>query len=329
MPTDPATIPLIEAGKAGPIVLIEEEPDRLQDILACARDHYGDLLLKLGDRVARRWLEKSGNPYLPEIATVSDLAAPVGAYVLNTSYEWACTTGLAPDPEGGGNRLLRSLDWPLCGLGRNVVVAMLEAEAGPYYSVTWPGYAGVLTAMAPGRFSAALNQPPMARATFLFPLDWGLVRLRMLMRPELPPAHLLRQAFEVCATYEEARELLISTPVALPVFYSLSGVEPEQCCIVLRTADEATVLDGPGSIANHWPEAPRAGYDRGWDSPGRLAAMEAARTLPHPDPFDWVAPPILNPTTRLAVAANAATGTLLVRGYEKDGIATRNFRLCI
>lgn len=320
-------IPLIEAGRAGPIVLIEEEPERLQDLVSCARNHYGDLVLRLGDRISKRWLARSHNPYLSEMAAVAELALPVGAYLLNTSYEWACTSGAGPDPAGTGNRLLRTLDWPLCGLGRNLVVAHLEAGAGDYYDVTWPGYSGTLTAMAPGRFSGSLNQPPMRRVTFLFPLDWALARLRVQTRRDLPPAHLLRRVFETCRDYGEARDMLMGTPVCIPAFFTLSGLRPGECCVIERTEDEAWVRDGPGAVANHWRERPRAGHSRGWDSAGRLAAMEGCLAEETPGGFGWVAPPMLNPTTRVAVEANAALGSLRVRGYEKDGPATADFVL--
>jgi hypothetical protein len=44
-----------------------------------------------------------------------------------------------------------------------------------------------------------------------------------------------------------------------------------------------------------------------------------------PDPFTlrWLRPPMLNPTTRLAFAADPATGRLAVQGWESDGVATR------
>ncbi|MEO5335815.1 MAG: hypothetical protein H7841_02815 [Magnetospirillum sp. WYHS-4] len=325
MPTDLPTIPLIEVGRAGPILLIEEEPERLEELLDGARKLYTEPLLRLGDHLARRWFAKAATPYVPEIAAVAELAAPVGAWALNFSFEWACTTGVVADPCGVGNRLLRTLDWPLDGLGRSLVVAGMEGTAGRFLSVTWPGYAGVLTAMAPGRFSAAINVPPMRRLTFVKPADWLLNRLRVLSRREQPPSHLLRQVCETCAAYDDARDMLMSTPVCAPVFYTLSGREPGECCVIERTEDEAWVHDGPGSIANRWLKWPQAGHDRGWDSPGRLARMEACRTNGAPDGFDWVSPPILNPTTRLAAVANAALGTLRVRGYEKDGTATKDF----
>ena len=45
------------------------------------------------------------------------------------------------------------------------------------------------------------------------------------------------------------------------------------------------------------------------------------------DDFSWVRPPILNPTTRLAVAANPRQGSLAVQGFEAWGPATAVFRL--
>ena len=59
--------------------------------------------------------------------------------------------------------LLRTLDWPFNGLGRHIAVAHMRGAGGDFFSVTWPGYVGALTAMAPGRFAACVNQAPMWR----------------------------------------------------------------------------------------------------------------------------------------------------------------------
>jgi hypothetical protein len=67
--------------------------------------------------------------------------------------------------EDGVPWLARTLDWPFPGLGRYADVVRLEGPAGEYFSVTWPGYAGVLTATAPSRFTACINQAPMYRRT--------------------------------------------------------------------------------------------------------------------------------------------------------------------
>ena len=193
----------------------------------------------------------------------------------------------------------------------------------------------MLTALAPGRFSAAINQPPMRRWTPSCWLDWGVNRVRMWREDALPPVHLLRQAFDQCRTYIEAREILSTTPLAMPAFITLSGIEPDQCCVIERTEDEVCVHHGPGAIANHWLKLDIPGRRRGIDSQGRFDQMQALRP-DCPGDFSWVRPPILNPTTRLSVIANAATGHLKVLGWEQgsdgqvapattvyDGIASR------
>ena len=58
-----------------------------------------------------RWLARAGNPYLGEIDAIAALAGP-GAYALNTSYEWCCTSGVGDDPEGGV-RLLHTYRLPI------------------------------------------------------------------------------------------------------------------------------------------------------------------------------------------------------------------------
>ncbi len=65
----------------------------------------------------------------------------------------------------GAPVLRRTLDWPFRGLGKCVEIAWQSGPAGEFYNVTWPGPVGVLSAMAPGRFCAVINQAPMQRRT--------------------------------------------------------------------------------------------------------------------------------------------------------------------
>src|SRR5262249_23703333 len=107
-------------------------------------------LLPVMDAATRQWLRRSQSPYVKDIEAI---AAPLdleGIWFLNGSYEWGCPS-LARD-EGGAPWLARTLDWPFPGLGRHVEVARMEGPAGEFLNITWPGYVGVLTAMAPGRF---------------------------------------------------------------------------------------------------------------------------------------------------------------------------------
>jgi len=324
-PSLPA-IPLIDVGRGGPLAVLEAERARFDDLFQAGRDHYGGPVLAIGDRVTRAWLAACATPYRADLEACAGATRMAGVYLMNLSYEWSCTTAVGAPPSGRGNRLLRTLDWPLDGLGRNVVVARHESDAGPWFNVTWPGFVGAATAMAPGRFSIAINQPPLMRRTGVFALDWLAERVAVWRRRDLPPMHLVRRVCETCRTYDEAREALCRTPVAVAAVFSLSGTTAHQGCIIERTATGAWQREGRVAVANHWLAAPFRGRPRGIDSLARHALMDGCRDGVE-DGFDWVAAPILNATTRLAVAANAAAGTLQVRGYEAGAPATEDFSL--
>jgi hypothetical protein len=329
VPAGAPAIPLADALGQGSLAILEAEPGRARDIMAAGRRHYGVLALRLGDRVSRRWLEKTANPYRHEIDALAAHMGEPGCVLLNLSYEWTCTSGVGPAPGNGGtggSRLLRTLDWPLGGLGRTLVVAKRTAAAGAYYDVTWPGFVGVATAMAPGRFSAAINQPPMRRLTPSCALDWVLNRWRAWRSHALPPSHLLRRVFDECRTYAEAKAMLSSEPICIPAFFTLSGMAPGEGCVIERQEVCAAAHEAPASMANHWLSFDDRGWARGLDSARRLEAMEGLRDGVGDD-FSWLVPPILNETTRVAVVANAAAGRLLVQGWEADGPATQVFSL--
>ena len=311
----------------GVVALAKGDTERFQAIMAAGTHHYGEGLMVVGDSISRHWLAACANPYAVEIAEIAAVAGMPGSFLMNLSYEWACTTSVTADPSGSGNRLLRTLDWPLQGLGRNVVVATMEGAAGVYENVTWPGFAGVVTAMAPGRFSAAINQPPMRKWSPSFWLDWGINRCRLWRRRALPPVHVLRQVFDTCRTYREAKKVLSETPLAMPAFFTLSGIEPREGCVIEREEDATHVREAPASVANHWVAAHIPGRCRGIDSLGRFTLMESLGEGVLDD-FSWVRSPILNSTTRLAVVANAKRGLLNVQGWEADAPATKIFRYC-
>ncbi len=235
-------------------------------------------------------------------------------HALNISTEWACTTAVA------GGRLVRTLDWPLAGLGREVVVARRIGAAGPWYGVTWPGFVGTLTGMAPRRFAAAYNQAPVRRVTGAWPVDWLVERLRVDGRTALPAVHLLRQVFETCADFDAALAALRDTPIALTALFSLTGADG-RAAIIERTETRAFVHPGAGAIPNQWLTPELKGYPRGVDSPGRL--RQACALLPGlaglaPD-FAWLRYPMLNHFSRLAVIADPAGGALAAIGLERAG----------
>src|SRR5262249_28391704 len=123
------------------------------------------------------------------------------------------------------------LDWKLKGLGSTLMMASQTGSAGAYWNATWPGSVGIYTAMAPGRFAATINQPPLrSHSPLTVPIDWLAARARQFRSNDLPPSHLLRLAFDTCATYADARKLLCDAPICMPVFFTLAGVAPGEGC---------------------------------------------------------------------------------------------------
>jgi hypothetical protein len=332
VPVSPASlrqlpeIPILDLEGGDLAELARRERQRAAALLGIGHASYPGWVLKFGDKRSRRWLAEQHNPYLREIDEIAiELGAP-GAHLLNISYEWACTSGADRDHNRGGSRMLRVLDWPLPGLGRHVVVARLKGAAGPWLNVTWPGFVGTLTAMAPGRFAAAFNQPPLRRRTGLMLADWLVDRIRVGQSRALPPAHLLRQVFEQAPDFAAAKKMIAETPLCLPAFFLLSGIKPQESVVIERLENRAFIHEAPAAVSNHFPGPRLTGAPRGRETGPRRRMMLEALARGARD-FDWVQPPILNSETRLAVEANASTGELLVWGFEPGGPATRQLRM--
>lgn len=137
----------------------------------------------------------------------------------------ACTAG-ARHIKGLGMTHVRSLDWPVEGLGKHtLIIKHVNNPAGDFFSVGFPGYSGVLSGFRPGAFSATINQAPVVRMPNL---QW-------------PPAHLLRWVFENCRTYAEALSCLRNSPACVPAF------------VLLASPDKAAVVElGPdGNAVKH------------------------------------------------------------------------------
>jgi len=285
------------------------------------------------DWASRRWLSRSSSPYLDEIEEIAKALDFSGVWLLNASYQWACTS-LAVE-HSGAPWLLRTLDWPFLGLGRYVEVAHMAGERGDFFSVTWPGYVGALTAMAPHRFAACVNQAPMRRRTehrWLRPYDFATnVRAIWKAADLMPPDQLLRRTFELCPDFAAARRMLETTPVARPVIYVLAGCAAKERCVIERTENGFVTRAEQTSAANDWVPsregwegrigtrrfltstfAEAASYSRARRE--SLQTWDGAASVPS---FEWVREPVLNPYTRLAVAMCPAQGLLRVVGYDR------------
>ncbi|MFQ5567376.1 MAG: hypothetical protein ACE5EU_13565 [Paracoccaceae bacterium] len=324
--TEPAEIPEWDYRGSGLLGFARDRREAAAGVMEAVLDGFGLAgkalrpLLPLGDRIAARRLAAMDDPYRDEILSLPALLGRPGAVAFSLSYEFGCTARVF---EGGGApQLFRTLDWPFYGLGARVEVVHLAGPAGDWITATWPGVMGAMHGAAPGRFVIALNQAPERRTGFGRAIDWLAAKRRFLNQTGLPPPHLLRRVFEVAPDYGVARRMLAGTPVAAPVIFTLAGASSGEACVIERAeAESASPAGDPAVATNHFTTALGAGRwrPRGHDNPGRYRAARALGAAP---PVDRLAPPILNPLTRLALILDA-TGRLSVAGYEGAARVTR------
>jgi hypothetical protein len=334
--TELVPIPIVDVRDGGPVRQAIEGRARAlalrDECLNWFPAHVRALLPAL-DAVTRRWLHRSNSPYAADVEAIAAALGIPGIWFLNGSYQWGCTA--AARDEDGVPWIARTLDWPFAGLGRHMEIARMCGPAGEFMNVTWPGYAGSLTAMAPGRFAAAINQAPLWRRTrkpWLRPYDLAANALRTWRIRFSPPDHLLREVFETCRDFGEARRRLEAVPIARPAIFTLAGCRPGERCVIERTEEGFASRAEDTAAANDWLHG-----EGGWEA--RVCARlfltsscedaaahsrsrrEALRSSQYPSScggFAWVRPPVLNPFTRIAAELCAATGTLRAVGYEKE-----------
>jgi hypothetical protein len=230
--------------------------------------------------------------------------------------------------------MIRVLDWELKGMGHHQIVAEQRGPAGAFYNLTWPGYSGVVTALAPGRFAAAINQGPRRIAFRNFWLNEIAARWRMLWvkRGAIPATHLLRMAFESAKDFADAVALLMDTSrsVATPAIFIVSGVHPHEAAIVEAlgtTRRRHDMGNDPLGTANAWLSGDLEGVPvppaREWaglvtpeqDSANRRAI--ACRLQGRPFTGANAMPsPVLNSRTVMVAEMNAATGRLMVEALD-------------
>lgn len=227
----------------------------------------------------------------------------------------------------------------LRGLGRHVVIARQETQHGPFYNATWPGYAGVLTAMAPGRFSAAINQAPRVPVSGIGIVDQVVTRLRVLRSSNTVLAsHLLRRVFEAAPDFATALEMLADETVtlAMPALFVLAGIEPEQGCVIEAIGNERRVhqMDHAAAealgVANQWLSPDFEGNARNElrttgapmtaerNNAARQAIIRQAQNGAFQGTEDLVEP-VLNGHTVMVVVANARRGEMTVEALDPPG----------
>jgi len=110
----------------------------------------------------------------------------------------------------------------------------------PFYSLTFPGYSGVLTGHAPGRFAISLNAVINDAA-----ISFGAA-----------PSMLTRQALETCSTYVEAIKLLCRTPLVCSALFTV--IDADACsgknagCVIERSSKGYAIRHAVPVGKNDW-----------------------------------------------------------------------------
>ena len=190
-----------------------------------------------------------------ELAQLTDTSAGriIVANILYDFFAGACSTFITPTPTG----LLhaRNLDWefPKHLLRRTTTVLRVNnAPHGDYCSATWPGLFGMLTGMAPGRFSVSVNYVRHVLSSVAHKF------MRRVLTGYMPVTWAVRHAFDELDTYDEAVDYLSHVALLAPVLLAVTGVEPHEACIIERTPKKAyvrTFKDGcPLYVTNHYAQ---------------------------------------------------------------------------
>lgn len=337
------TIPLLDIRTTSPVEVAQRHPEKARALIHASKKTLGlashlisHIALPVGDRIGRKWLHTSNNPYREEIFAVENTLQTKGLVALNLCYEWGCTSSVYALDNSA--TLLRVLDWPFPALGENMVVTHQRGEAGDFHNITWPGMTGMFTGMAQGRFACALNQAPMRRHLFgNVVTDWIKNRLHTFRSHALPPSHLLRHVFETAPDYATAKRMLCETPVSLPVIYILSGIHADEGCVIERLETSYAVRElhtGRVVAANHF-ESHLNGVGHGWlpraigtiKSHHRAACASSLSAEEIRNGFAWFKAPIAYSLSRLALKADASLGTLELIGTDGATPITTVFTL--
>lgn len=312
------------------LALIDKYPEKFEQVVQSCYKTYSKPALAITDHFSRKWLSRAEfSEYRDEIEAVAAKLGKAGGHTLNLSYEWGCTTGAHSEADGTIS-LYRALDWPIKGMADTITVMKRAGDKGHYWDMTYLGMIGVLNAMAPQRFSIAINQAPLPINTRLpilqditKPTDFIAARIATGKNKFIPAPFLLRKVFEQCATYEQAVKMLQSTEIATPAIFVVSGTKADEKCVIERLPSLAVTHKDKTCSANHWQSHEMgAAHARTIRSRDRLRAMSSGIENYKGD-FDWLSEPVLNAHTRLAFEANAAHSTLSLLATEGSKIVTQ------
>ncbi len=178
---------------------------------------------------------------IAQMIGVSEEAVLIGnLYYDLIKFVLGCTAFAVDTPQGPLHA--RNLDWWTENglLSRaTLIVDLKRAAAGPFRLVSWPGFIGAFSGVAPGRFAVTLNavlsNDPPAFAT--------------------PVTFLLRSVFETAHTFAEAVDQLASVEIASDCLLLVTGTMSGEMVVIERTPTQVALrypTDGRLIVTNDY-----------------------------------------------------------------------------
>ena len=141
--------------------------------------------------------------------------------------------------------LARNLDFPTTLRGVAFQGNFYKGGKLLYKAMMLAGYTGTFTIMKPGKFAIALNSKAV-QSPFR-----GVIMTFLRMTGVYNPTALMVKTCEQAESFEEAVEILSSTPLTVPTYYLVSGTEKNQGLVITRDTTK------PVDIWRIDPESPK------------------------------------------------------------------------
>ena len=210
--------------------------EQARELLAFYRSDLA-LSCKMRQAIAEEVRRQVPSEYWAEFASLGrQLNLPVAEVaILNCYYDslkvsmgnvFACTAFAVEN----ANEILhaRNLDWwtENGALSRfTTICRFIGGPQGEFTVVGWPGFTGVYSGIAPGRFAVTLNAVVSSEAP----------------QSAMPVEFLLRRVLEHAATYSAALRQLCETPIPCDCLLLLTGVKPGEMAVIERTPNRFAV----------------------------------------------------------------------------------------
>lgn len=236
-------------------------------------------LIKLLDERGDKFDSRLPHPYRDEMKGLADAAGlNVGEIAFyNIFYEifTVCTSIVAQDPSGKlyhGRNLdfglflgwdIKNRTWEITEVLRPTVVNINYQKGGKtvFKAVHFAGYVGVLTGVAPGKFTLSMDERFKADGGYLGILEWLETGKGTWM------GFLTRQTMETAQNYQQAQNMLANTLMIAPAYFILGGTSPGQGSVITRNREVngTDIWQMTDTSAGHWYIL-ETNYDH-WEKP--------------------------------------------------------------